>query len=88
MTDINAGITFPLPNGAEFQGTTYSELTARRPKNRDMRLLMSEKDSITAQAKFFAQLCQVPPGVIEEIDVADFAPMQEWLTGFLQKTES
>jgi len=65
------------------QGAEYAELNMRRPKTRDM--VASEKVG-TSQADhevgLIANLCQVSPDVILELDWSDYTQAQEALKGF------
>jgi hypothetical protein len=71
-----------------YQGTTYPSLTLRRPKLKDSRhLTEADKDPVGAQAKFFGQLAEVPPAVIEELDTVDFKVLQAWVESFTKDIE-
>lgn len=65
-------------------GVEYKELEMRRCKVRDRRL--AEKNGGTDADKeiyLISNLCEVPPGVVDELDAADYAKAQKVLMGFL-----
>jgi hypothetical protein len=79
-----ATLIFPVT----VQGTKYTTLALRRPKLKDTRLLMdAEKDPVGAQAKFFANLAEVPPAVIEDLDIEDFNGIKAWAESFTKDIE-
>jgi len=64
-------------------GVPLQELAVRRPKVRD--LLAAEKagaGQAAQEIRLFANLCEVPPGTIEELDMADYRALQEVAAGF------
>ena len=78
MHTIN--LTFPV----ELNGETYSNLTIRRSKVKD-RLLVAKMKNASDEEKeirFFANLCEVAPNVIEELDEADYKQISEVYMGF------
>ena len=79
-----ATTTFELEFPVTFQNTEYKKLTLRRPKVKDTQLLIdkADKDPIGAQNDFVAQLAQLPPGVIGELDLEDMSVIRSWLEGF------
>jgi len=78
-------LKFPFTSG----GTNYAQLTRRRPKVKDTRLLNDKVDTdpIGAQSDFLAQLATVPPDVIEELDLEDMATIRKWVEGFTKNIE-
>lgn len=75
----------PAPDGATItlrypvvhEGQTISSLTMRRPRLRD--LLAADRLQGTDAAKevrIFANLCEVTPAALEEMDLADYAALQ------------
>jgi Phage tail assembly chaperone proteins, E, or 41 or 14 len=79
-------VTLSIP--VTHQGTKYTTLSLRRPKLKDSRLLVdADKDPIGAQANYFGQLAEVPPGLIEELDTADFKQLQGWVKSFTKDIE-
>lgn len=66
------------------EGHEYSLLTMRRPKVKD-RLVVDRSDLHQSESEllYFANLCEVAPDVIEELDWADFVSLREALQEFL-----
>jgi hypothetical protein len=65
-------------------GTKISSLDMRRAKVRDQ--LIAEKAAATQseqEVALFANLCEVTPDTIKELDVADYLKLQEKYKGFL-----
>lgn len=65
-------------------GETVETLTLRRPKVRDM--LAGDKQGgsdADKEIRTFANLCEVSPKVIEELDLIDYRQLQEGYQGFL-----
>jgi Phage tail assembly chaperone proteins, E, or 41 or 14 len=82
-------MTLTLKFPVTFQGIPYATISLRRPKLKDSRLLVdAEKDPVGSQARFFGQLAEVPPGVIEELDAADFKELQGWVASFTSDIET
>jgi hypothetical protein len=79
----------PLEVPVTHQGTTYTKLSLRRPKVKDTRLLASkaDKDPIGANNDFIASLAEVPPAVIDELDLVDMGKISDWVDGFTKRTE-
>ena len=66
------------------QATEYTELSMRRAKARDSR--DAQRGGGTAadiEIRMMANLCEVPPEVIEELDMADYSRLQKVYEGFL-----
>lgn len=65
-------------------GQQYNSLTMRRPKVRDQKAAEkgSESDA-DAETLLFANLCEVPPAVIDGLDMYDYAKVQGVYRGFL-----
>lgn len=65
-------------------GESINCLTLRRPKVRDR--LIADKSAGDMQEKeicFLANLCEVTPSLIEELDLSDYIRLQETLNNFL-----
>ena len=78
--------TIDLDRPVTVGGETVERLTMRAPKVRDM--LAQDKLSGTdaeKEVRLFANLCEVAPAVIEELDLADYRRLQEAYTGFLSR---
>lgn len=73
-------LDFPV----DVAGQKYTELHIRRPKVRDH--LVAERGSggnAEKEVKLLANLCEVSPAVIEELDAADYQELQGVYGGFL-----
>lgn len=65
-------------------GTEYKELSMRRAKARDSR--DAQRGGGTPadhEIRMFANLCEVAPEVIEELDMADYVQLQKGYEDFL-----
>jgi len=63
-------------------GTEYAVLHMRRCKVKDRRLAAKQKTDEDREITLIANLCEVPPSVIDELDTVDYSKLQEVLTGF------
>ena len=64
-------------------GINYTELTVRRPKGRDSIIASKAPGNDIEQAFFMlANLCEVTPEVIAEMDDSDIMRINEVLLGF------
>ena len=76
--------TVPLDYPVTHDGTEYTELTMRRAKVRDSRdAQRGGGTSADNEIRLFANLCEVAPAVIEEVDMADYVRLQGVYEGFL-----
>ncbi|MDZ4348576.1 MAG: phage tail assembly protein [Variovorax sp.] len=81
MSDRTA---IPLTYPVQSNGVPISSLSLRRPKVRDM--LLAEKQASSQaerEVRMIANLCEVAPTVIEDLDFADYSAAQTVLKGFL-----
>jgi hypothetical protein len=67
-------------------GTEYAALQMRRCKVKDRRLAAKQKSDEDREITLIANLCDVPPSVIDELDTVDYSKLQEVLTGFFGMT--
>lgn len=67
-------------------GIEYATLNMRRCKVKDRRLAAKQKTDEDKEITLIANLCEVPPGVIDELDTVDYSKLQEVLTGFFGMT--
>ncbi len=77
MEKKNPGL-IKLDTPVEVQGQKYSSLTMRRCKVRDQKA--AEKSAVLEadiETLLFANLCDVPPEVIDELDMFDYKKVQE-----------
>ncbi len=73
-------LQYPITNNGE----ECNQLCIRRPSVRD--LLVSERakgNEIEKEIRLIANLCEVAPEQIEQLDMADYMKLQETLTSFL-----
>ena len=73
-----------LKHPITLEGEDVTQLILRRPKVRDM--LGADKQGGTdaeKEIRIFANLCEVSPAVIEELDLADYQALQGVYQGFL-----
>jgi hypothetical protein len=73
-----------LNHPIQVNGQQIVELQLRRPKVRD-RLAVEKMNGADAEKeiRFIANLCEVAPTDIEELDMSDYARVQDALTDFL-----
>ena len=76
--------TIRLTQPINSNGCQLSELSLRRPRVRD-RLAVERTTGNQAEKEilFIANLCEVAPEDIEELDMADYAKIQTVLSDFL-----
>ena len=76
--------TIKLDYPVTAEGQTIEEINLRRPKVRDM--LAADKGAgseAEKEIRMFANLAEVAPAIIEGLDLADYARLQESYKGFL-----
>ena len=76
--------TVELKYPVEATGETFANLTMRRSKIKD-RLLVAKMKTASDEEKeirLFANLCEVEPKVIEELDEADYSNLQRCIWVF------
>ena len=76
----NIELKYPV----EVTGQSYNQLSMRRSKIKD-RLLVAKMKTASDEEKeirLFANLCEVEPKVIEELDEADYSNLQKVYLGF------
>lgn len=64
--------TFKLNTNVVFAGQQYSELTLRKMKAKDMRILLAEENAADNQINLLSALANVSPEVIDELEIADY----------------
>lgn len=82
MSTTNIPLKYPVT----FDGHEYSVLNMRRCKVKDRRLAAQKKTPEEQELALIANLCEVPPAVLDELDAVDYAKLQEVLTGFFGLT--
>ena len=81
--------TIELKYPVEATGETFTNLTMRRSKIKD-RLLVAKMKTASDEEKeirLFANLCEVEPKVIEELDESDYSNLQKVYLGFFNSEE-
>jgi len=81
--------TIELKYPVESTGENIISLIMRRSKVKD-RLLVSKMKTVSDEEKeirLFANLCEVEPKVIEELDEADYSNLQKVYLGFFNSEE-
>lgn len=71
-------LSFPVT----VDGREYSTLSMRRCKVKDRRLASKQKTPEDQEITLIANLCEVPPSVIDELDAVDYEKLLETLKGF------
>jgi len=83
MTKIT--LDFPI----KIDGATIGELSLRRPTVKDMRVARnSAKDDASQEIALIANLAQITPADVENLDIADFVKVQNVLKGFFGLSET
>lgn len=68
----------------KIDGVSIFELTLRRPKVRDrLAVERSGNNDAEKEVALIANLAGIPKEAVEELDLADYAKIQEALQGFL-----
>lgn len=75
---MGAAARVALDHPVRVDGAETRELAMRRPKVRDERDARRQADNdADREIVLFANLCEVPPAVVEELDMADYARLQD-----------
>lgn len=88
LKERQADIQIPLWRPVAVAGMRVSELVMRRPKVRD--LVTAQKGALNeadAELWRYTNLCEQPPEVIEGLDFADYAALDEAFGRFLSSRE-
>ncbi len=75
--------TITLEYPFTFQGEEITELTIRRPKMRDMKKSQKHKDDMEKSIAMIADLAEVDPKLIEELDTEDFGTVSAKVGEFM-----
>ena len=74
-----------LSHPIQIDGTEVRVLHLRRPKVRDQILTKKQGGSeVEMEVRLFANLCEVSPATIEELDMEDYTKLQDAYTGFFE----
>lgn len=80
MTTENIILDYPV----EFGGVEVKELNMRRPKVRDQKAARkSTKNDADYESVLFANLCEVSPDLIDDLDMKDYKKLQKEYKAFL-----
>lgn len=80
MTENTITLKVPVIEG----GHEYKTLTMREPKVRDQVNAKGQSGSdADYEVQLFANLCEVPPAVVEELTMRDYLKLQAIYSGFL-----
>ncbi len=78
--NVAVALTAPI----SVDGAMRSELTVRRPKVRDMLAMENmTKNDAEKEIHLFANLCEVSPESLYELDMADYGKLQKVYQDFL-----
>ncbi|UAA38224.1 phage tail assembly protein [Paraneptunicella aestuarii] len=73
-------LKFPV----QAEGRTIESIEIRRPKARDLRKMETAKGGDIAKSiDLIANLAELPPSAIEDLDAADFQELSTMVAGFL-----
>ena len=75
--------TITLQYPVTVDGETITELTLRRPKMADMKRGQKHKNDLEKSMHLIADLAEVTPKVVEELDTADFAAVSAKVGEFM-----
>lgn len=75
MTRETIELQYPVTH----DGEEVSVLHLRRPRMRDMKKQQRHKDDLDKAIAMLADLAEVTPGLIEELDPIDFAALSDWV---------
>lgn len=78
MTTTTITLKYPFV----FDGQEYTKLKMRRCKVKDRRMAAKQKTDEDKEITLIANLCEVPPALIDELDSDDYNQLQEVLRGF------
>lgn len=75
--------TIHLQYPVTVDGETITELNLRRPKVSDLKRGQKYKDNLEKSVRLIADLAEISPAVIEELDAADFAEVSTKVGEFM-----
>lgn len=80
--------TIQLDHPFKIEGEDIKEIRIRRPKVRDQKLAAKAGSVEEQEITLLSNLCEVTPGVIEELDLSDYRKLQKAFEDFLSPSES
>ena len=75
--------TITLKYPFTYQGEEITQITIRRPKMRDMKKAQKHKDDMEKSIHMIADLAEVSPGLVEELDTEDFGAVSAKVGEFM-----
>jgi hypothetical protein len=85
MKDDKQSVTLRFPITVD--GAEVDALVMRRPKVRDMLAVeKSAQPNAEKEIHLFANLCEVPPDSLYELDMSDYTKLQQTYQSFLSLT--
>lgn len=75
-------LSVPVP---DLDQTPLNELSLRKPKPKDLRVLDRVEGEIAGMLEIIAKLAGVPVASIDDMDIEDLVPIIDWVTGFLPR---
>lgn len=83
MAKARPTTTIELEYPIDMDGVLVDSLTMRRPTVRDQLMFDEGKGGEARKVvKMIANLCEVPPSAIEDLDQSDFVKVTETMQGF------
>lgn len=79
--------TIELEYPVIFEGQEISELSLRRPRMRDMKRQQQKKDDLDKALTMIADLAEVSPKLVEELDPVDFTTLSDWVGNCMPNAE-
>lgn len=79
--------TYPLEYPFTYKGEEVTELTIRRPKLRDLKKADKIKDELTKSISMLADLAEIEPTALDEMDPHDFNNASKIVAVFLGVSE-
>jgi hypothetical protein len=80
--------TLTLTTPVIVQGKTYTELTFRKAKGRDLKVLDRHKGAVAGSLALGALLAGVPPEAVDEMDAQDVSAMSKIVATLMGNEES
>lgn len=79
--------TYTLQYPFEFDGEEVTELTLRRLKRRDLKKFEKIKSNTAKVDAMIADLAEVSPNLVDELDAVDIRGLSDVLVGFMGLSE-
>lgn len=79
--------TIELQYPVTVDGEEISTLSLRRPRMRDMKRQQKVKDDLEKAMTMIADLAEVSPKVVEELDPVDFTRLSDWVGNCMPQPE-